>query len=163
MFYYAALKRGEASETLAIMGGFSPAATAAIAFALPPVLLASGLHGLVNVLEKVVYDQTNFVNGYVWFTIGTFEAALALLVRPSWRRQTFTKSRNDEPRNRLWYFVNRFASGVGSFLIFFAISMTHPAVADTIARVRYAVIFLDALLLTTIPGVMERTSADRNF
>ncbi|HEX5432968.1 MAG TPA: DMT family transporter, partial [Candidatus Angelobacter sp.] len=33
-FYYAALKRGEASETLAIMGGFSPVATAAIGYGL---------------------------------------------------------------------------------------------------------------------------------
>ena len=33
-FYYDALKRGEASETLAVMGGFSPVATAAIGFAL---------------------------------------------------------------------------------------------------------------------------------
>src|SRR5215469_2849300 len=30
-FYYEALKRGEASETLAVMGGFSPIATAGIA------------------------------------------------------------------------------------------------------------------------------------
>src|SRR5579884_717702 len=31
-FYYVALKRGEASETLAIMGGFSPVATVALAY-----------------------------------------------------------------------------------------------------------------------------------
>jgi len=33
-FYYAALKRGEASQTLAVMGGFSPVATALIAIPL---------------------------------------------------------------------------------------------------------------------------------
>src|SRR5579871_1117760 len=33
-FYYAALKRGEASQTLAVMGGFSPVATALIALPL---------------------------------------------------------------------------------------------------------------------------------
>ncbi|HEY3886357.1 MAG TPA: EamA family transporter, partial [Vicinamibacterales bacterium] len=33
-FYYVALKRGEASETLAIVGGFSPAATAVLSYAL---------------------------------------------------------------------------------------------------------------------------------
>ncbi|MGE5111674.1 MAG: EamA family transporter [Acidobacteriaceae bacterium] len=182
-FYYAALKRGEASESLAIMGGFSPVATAAISFALlstemnvsqllgfalmtlggfvmffseklplskllPPVLLASGLLGLVNVLEKVVYDQTNFVSGYVWFTIGTFVGAIALLVRPSWRRQIFAESGQDKPRNRFWYFVNRFVSGVGSFLIFFAISLAHPAIVDAISGVRYGVIFAGAFLLT---------------
>jgi len=184
-FYYAALKRGEASETLAIMGGLSPVATAAIGFGLlskqmtgaqlvgfalmagggfvmflseklplgsllPPVLLAAGLLGLVNVLEKVVFDQTNFVSGYVWFTIGTFAGALALLLPHSWRRQIFQESGQDAPRNRFWYFVNRFLSGVGSFLIFYAISLAHPAIVDAISGVRYAVIFLGALLLTKL-------------
>ena len=184
-FYYAALKRGEASETLAIMGGFSPVVTAAVAFALlskqmtghqligfalmtaggfamffseklsfkkllPPVLLACGLLGLVNVLEKVVYDQTNFVSGYVWFTIGTFVGALLLLVRSSWRKQIFSESGQDDPGNRFWYFVNRFISGVGSFLIFYAISLTHPALVDSISGVRYVIIFVGALLLTKL-------------
>lgn len=182
-FYYAALKRGEASSTLAIMGGFSPVATYAISslllsrqmtnmqlagFALmtaagfgmffserlpvrlllPPVLLSCGLLGLVNVMEKVVYDRTNFVSGYVWFTIGTFAGALALLIPASWRKQIAAESGNDEPRNRFWYFVNRFISGVGSFLIFYAISLTHPALVDSISGVRYAVIFIGALLIT---------------
>lgn len=182
-FYYSALKRGEASETLAVMGGFSPVATAAISYALlshqmtgaqligfglmtaggffmffaeklplkrllPPVLLAAGLLGLVNVLEKVVYDRTNFVSGYVWFTIGTFAGALALLSRPSWRRQIFSESGQDDPKNRFWYFVNRFLSGVGSFLIFYAISLAHPAIVDAISGVRYVIIFLGALILT---------------
>ncbi|HLH07301.1 MAG TPA: EamA family transporter [Terriglobales bacterium] len=182
-FYYAALKRGEASETLAVMGGFSPVATVAIGFALlsqqmtaselmgfalmtgggffmffseklplkkllPPVLLACGLMGLVNVMEKVVYNQTNFVSGYVWFTIGTFIGSVSLLIVPSWRHQILAESGQDEPRNRFWYFVNRFTAGVGSFLVFFAISRTNPAIVDSISGVRYAIIFIGALLLT---------------
>ncbi|MGZ4814177.1 MAG: EamA family transporter [Terriglobales bacterium] len=184
-FYYAALKRGEASETLAIMGGFSPAATAIIGFLvlskqmtgwqlvgfalmcaggflmfwsdkyplkrlLPPVLLASGLLGLVNVMEKVVYNRTNFVSGYVWFTIGTFIGALGLLIRKSWRNQIFAASSQDTPRNRFWYFVNRFLSGVGSFLIFYAISLAHPAIVDAISGVRFVIIFVGAILLTKL-------------
>lgn len=184
-FYYAALKRGEASESLAIMGGFSPVATAAISFLmlshhmtawqllgfalmtsggfvmffsenlpyrklLPPVLLASWLLGLVNVLEKLVYNRTNFVSGYVWFTLGTFAGAMALLIPRAWRQQILRESGQVDPRSRFWYFVNRFLSGVGSFLIFYAISLTHPAVVDSISGVRYAVIFLGAFLLTRL-------------
>ncbi|MFZ0732665.1 MAG: DMT family transporter [Candidatus Sulfotelmatobacter sp.] len=198
-FYYAALKRGEASETLAVMGGFSPVATVAIGYALlahqmtgyhligfalmtaggffmffaeklplkrllPPVLLAAGLLGLVNVLEKVVYDRTNFVSGYVWFTIGTFAGALALLIRSSWRKQIFSESGQDDPRNRFWYFVNRFISGVGSFLIFYAISLAHPAIVDAISGVRYIIIFLGALLLTKFrPQLLKESFSGREF
>ena len=184
-FYYVALKRGEASETLAIVGGFSPVATAVIALALlssqmtgwqllgfllmsgggfmmfvserppvktmlVPVMLAAGILGLVNVLEKVVYNHSNFVSGYVWFTIGTFIGSLSLLVPLSWRKQIFRESGASEPRSRFWYFVNRIMSGVGSLLIYYAISRIHPAIVDAISGVRYVVIFFGALLLTKL-------------
>ncbi len=181
-FYYAALKRGEASEALAIMGGFSPVATAILSYALlsqqmsgmqvigfaimcaggffmffseklplkkllPPVLLAAVLFGLANVLQKMAYDRTNFVSAYVWFTLGTFAASMCLLIPPSWRKQIFAESGGDEPRNRFWYFVNRFVAGVGSFLVVYAVS---PAMVSAISGVRYAVIFVGALLLTKL-------------
>jgi len=123
-FYYAALQCGEASQTLAVMGGFSPIATAIIAagllseplagdslmgfvllvgggfvmfiserlnwrLVLPSVLLASALFGLTNVLQKVVFNATGFVTGYVFFTLGTFVGAVAMLLRPAWRQQIF--------------------------------------------------------------------------
>jgi len=190
-FYYLALKRGEVSEALAVMGGFAPIATAgfayvmltrqmttmeAIGFAimsaggfcmffseklelrklLPPVLLASALFGLVNVLEKIVYNNTNFVSGFVWFTLGTFFGSIAMLIVPSWRRQILAESKKDETtkgepsRNRFWYFVNRFVNGLGSFLTVYAISLANPALVSAISGVRYVVIFLGALMLTKL-------------
>lgn len=184
-FYYLALKLGEASETLAVMGGFSPVATVAIGYALlskqlsgeqligfalmtaggfvmflsenfplkkllGPVLLASGLLGLENVLLKVVYNHTNFVTGYVWFTIGTFVGAMVLLIPPAWRKQILEESEEAKPSSRFWYFVNRFVAGVGAFLVTYAISLTHPALVDAISGVRYAVIFLGAYLFTKL-------------
>jgi uncharacterized membrane protein len=184
-YYNAALKSGEASETLAVMGGFAPLATALIAipllskplgdenvtaFALmvaggfvmfasekidwrailPPVLLSAGLFGLVNVLQKIVFNATGFVTGYVFFTFGTFLGAMALLLRPLWRSQIFRQSHEAPPKSKLWYFVNRFLSGVGSFLIFFAISKANPAIVAAIAGVRYAIIFLGAYLVTRL-------------
>ena len=179
-FYYAALKAGEASQTLAIMGGFSPVATALISIpllrnpigggmalggflllvlggfvmfisektdvhrVLPNVLLASVSYGLVNVLQKLAFDQTNFVSGYVFFTLGTFSGALMLLIPPSWRRQILKKQgkhQGNKPQNWFWYFVNRFLNGLGSFLVFYAISLTRPALVDAITGLRYAIIF----------------------
>lgn len=184
-FYYAALQAGEASETLAVTGGFAPLATALIAIpllskplgghsviafslmvaggfvmflsekfqwrrVLPSVLLAAALFGLANVLQKLVFNATGFVTGYVFFTLGTFFGAMSLLLRPSWRRQIFEQSAEAPPKSKLWYFVNRFVSGVGSFLIFFAISRANPAVVSAIAGVRYTVVFLGAWLVTRV-------------
>lgn len=187
-FYYAALKSGEATQTLAVMGGFSPVATALIgipllrsqlggyrliAFALLTaggfvmffaervplrkmlfrVIMASAVFGLVNVLEKMVYENTNFVSGYVFFTFGTFIAAMAMLVLPGWRSQIKQESENAEARSRFWYFVNRFISGVGSFLVFYSISLTNPALVDAITAVRYVIIFISAYALTKLKPI----------
>ena len=181
-FYYLALKKGEASDELAAMGGFGPVATALFAlwllrtpaggnwpgfvlmtaggfmmfFAektpikkmLPRIAAAAIGFGLMNVLQKIAFDHTNFVSGYVFFTLGTFFGSLAMLVPPSWRRQVFQSSQDAEPRNKFWYFVNRFLAGVGSFLVVFAISRTHPSLVQAISGVRYVVIFVGAYLIT---------------
>jgi uncharacterized membrane protein len=183
-FYYAALKAGEASEELAVMGGFTPVATALIAapvlkqplggrptafilltlggfimfFAdkapkknmLPRVLVASTAFGMVDVLQKIVFNNSNFVTGYVCFTMGTFAGSLALLIPPSWRKQIFERSKTAPPKRKVSYMVNRFLAGVGSFLVVFAISRANPAIVEAISGVRYAVIFIGALAITYI-------------
>ena len=183
-FYYAALKAGEASEELAVMGGFTPVATALIAapllkqplggqpagfilltlggfimfFAdkspkknmLPRVLIASTAFGMVDVLQKIVFNNSNFVTGYVCFTMGTFAGSLALLIPPSWRKQIFERSKAAPPKRKVSYMVNRFLAGVGSFLVVFAISRANPAIVEAISGVRYAVIFMGALGITYI-------------
>ncbi len=182
-FYYKALKGGEASETLAIMGGFSPVATALIGipllksqlagmalwgFALmtaggffmffsekvpgsilPAMLLSAGLFGLTNVLQKIAFDQAHFIAGYVFFTAGTFAGALFFLARRKWRDEIFIQSEQAQPRNKFWYFVNRFVNGFGSFLIFLAISRANPAIVDAIQGLRYVIIFAGAYWITT--------------
>ena len=206
-FYYLALKRGEASEALAVMGGFAPVATAFIAWPLlgaaighhslaafallvaggfvmflaerldfrkliGPVLVASSTYGMVNVTEKIAFNRTSFVTGYVFFTLGTFAGSMFLLLRPSWRRQIFENMGEVSPKentgqqntseasprhtprhgeaasSRFWYFVNRFVNGLGSFLVYYAISLSSPAEVDAIAAVRYVVIFVGAYTIT---------------
>lgn len=198
-FYYLALKRGEASETLAVMGGFSPTATALVALVilkhsvggsnllgfilmvaggfvmfaaeriswrriLPPAVAAAATFGLTNVLQKVVFNATDFVPGYIFFTLGTAAGSALLLLRRSWRDQIFRESESAPPRSRFWYFVNRFISGVGSFLVFLAISRANPAIVDAISGVRYAIIFAGTLLLTKLrPALLKEEFAGRTL
>lgn len=114
----------------------------------PLIVLAAGGFGLMNVLQKIAFNATNFVSGYVFFTLGTFAGAMALLIPPSWRKQVFEYSEKAPPKSRFWYMVNRFVAGVGSFLVVFAISRAHPSVVQAISGVRYVIIFIGAYLVT---------------
>jgi drug/metabolite transporter (DMT)-like permease len=115
---------------------------------LPKIILAAAAFGMTNVLQKIVFDHTNFVTGFVFYTFGTFSGAMALLVPPSWRRQIFEHSEEAPPRSKVGYMVNRFLAGVGSFLVIFAISRTSPAMVEAISGVRYVIIFLGAYAVT---------------
>lgn len=115
---------------------------------LPKILLASGGFGLMSVLQKMVYDQTNFVTGFVFYTLGTFIGSMALLVPPDWRRQIFEHSEEAPPKSKFWYMVNRFTAGVGSFLVVFAVSRTSPVLVEAISGLRYVIIFVAAYSIT---------------
>jgi uncharacterized membrane protein len=181
-FYYSALKSGEVSEELAVMGGFGPVITALISIPLlksavggdllgftlmtsggftmffaekaplkkmlPKILLAAGGFGLMNVLQKLVFNQVHFVSGYVFFTVGTFAGSMVLLIPPSWRRQVFENSGQAPPKSKFWYIFNRFLAGVGSFLVIYALSRTSPSLVQAITGIRYATIFVGAYLIT---------------
>jgi uncharacterized membrane protein len=145
------LGKGKTGFIIMTLGGFCMffAEKRPLKLMLPKILIASGAFGLMNVLQKIVFNQTNFVSGYVFFTLGTFAGSMALLIPPSWRKQVFEKSDGaDVPKNRFWYFVNRFLAGVGSFLVVYAISRTSPELVQAISGVRYAIVFVGAYAVT---------------
>lgn len=115
---------------------------------LPTVISAAVLFGLTDVLQKIAFNGTNFVTGYVFFTLGTFLGSMALLIRPLWRRQIFKGSQEAPPRSKIGYAINRFIAGVGSFLVVFAISRTSPSMVEAISGVRYVAIFICAYAIT---------------
>ena len=114
----------------------------------PKIVLAAAGFGMMNVLQKIVFDQTNFVSGYVFFTFGTFVGSVALLIPPPWRRQIFESSEKAPPSSKFWYMVNRFLAGVGSFLVVYALSRANPSLVQAVSGVRYATIFILAFLIT---------------
>ncbi len=114
----------------------------------PRIIAAAIGFGLMNVLQKIAFNNTNFVSGYVFFTLGTFAGSIALLIPPSWRKQIFQSSEQAPPKSKFWYMVNRFVAGVGSFLVVFAISRAHPSLVQAISGVRYVTIFIGAYLIT---------------
>lgn len=117
---------------------------------LPRVIAAAVLFGLTDVLQKIAFNHAKFVSGYVFFTLGTFAGAMALLLRSSWRRQIFETSEQAPPRSKAGYMLNRFVAGVGSFLVVYAVSRTAPSMVEAISGVRYVVIFFGAYLVTRL-------------
>lgn len=141
-----------AGFTLMTLGGFVMffAERQPLSKVLPKIIIASSGFGLMNVLQKIAFNQTNFVSAYVFFTLGTFVGSLAMLVPPAWRHQIFERSEQASPASKFWYMFNRFTAGVGSFLVVYAVSRASPAIVEAISGVRYVVIFLGAYAITRL-------------
>lgn len=138
--------------TLMTLGGFAMffAEKRPLKKMLPKIVIASAGFGLMNVLQKIVFNNTNFVSGYVFFTLGTTAGAFAMLIPPSWRRQILEYSEEAPPKSKFWYMVNRFTAGVGSFLVVYAVSRANPALVEAISGVRYVVVFFGAYAITKL-------------
>ncbi len=103
--------------------------------------------GLSNVLSKIVFQAGPFIPGFVWIKIGGVIFVLFLLLRKSFRQRIFSSSRQAKTKYHLLYFVNRAYAGAGSILVYFAISLAHPAIVDATQSLKYIVIFFCAWLL----------------
>jgi drug/metabolite transporter (DMT)-like permease len=117
---------------------------------LPRVMLAAAGFGMMNVLQKIVFDHTNFVSGYVFFTLGTTAGTLCMLIPPGWRREIIQYSEEAPPKSKFRYMLNRFLAGVGSFLGVYAVSLASPALVEAISGLRYVIVFLGAYAITRL-------------
>lgn len=145
------LHGGLAGFAVMTLGGFVMFFAEKLPFSkmLPRVIAAAAFFGLTDVLQKIAFNQAKFVSGYVFFCLGTFAGAIALLLHPRWRRQIFRTSEQAPPRSKAGYMLNRFLAGVGSFLVVFAVSRTAPSLVEAISGIRYVVIFIGAWLVTS--------------
>jgi len=103
--------------------------------------------GLSNVLSKIVFQAGPFIPGFVWIKIGGVIFVLFLLLRKSFRQRIFSSSRQAKTKYHFLYFANRAYAGAGSILVYFAISLAHPAIVDATQSLKYIVIFFCAWLL----------------
>lgn len=111
------------------------------------IIVGSLFFGLSNVLSKIVFNSGPFISGFVWIKIGGAIFVLLFLLCKSFRQRIFHSSRQTKAKNHFLYFANRAYAGTGSILVYFAISLTHPALVDATQSLKYIVIFFCAWIL----------------
>lgn len=110
-------------------------------------LVSAFFFGLSNTLSKDVFMGTNFVNGFIFIKIGGFLTAVLFLLLPYTRRKILHPEKKDEFHNRWGYFANRIYGGVGSALVYYAISLGVPALVDATSSLQYVFVFLGGWLI----------------
>lgn len=121
------------------------------------LLGASFLFGVTYVYEKAVFNETPFINGFIWTRIGGFIAVLPFLVFSQSRESIF-----EAPRMADWttvgaFLVNKIFGAIGFFLVSFAVSIA-PSVSlvNALQGVEYGLIFIFAFFISKFrPAFLE--------
>lgn len=119
-------------------------------------ILSAFLFAISNVFSKVAFDESSFATVFIIAKLsGAFFAILFLLFKKT-KENILSSHRRSTAKYNLAYFLNRAVAGIGSVLIYVAISKGHPALADATQGLRYSVIFIMSwLFLKERPGIFR--------
>ena len=111
------------------------------------MVASAALYGFSSVLQKIVFEHTNFITGFFWAKMGEVLGAIFLLALPALRKRILRASIGITGINRMWYLANRIWASSGSLLLNIAIFLSHPALVQSTQSFRYVIIFVASWLM----------------
>ncbi len=108
---------------------------------------SAALYGFSSVLQKIVFEHSNFVTGFFWAKMGEVTGALFLLLLPQLRKRILHARVKISGSSWVWYAANRVWASFGSVLLNIAIFLSHPALVQSTQSFRYVVIFTASWLV----------------
>lgn len=114
------------------------------------------LFGLSYIFLRQAFLQTSFINGLVISRMAAGVFVLSFLLVPSVRNQLFGSNAHKQTTQRPWgsllttslFLSGQTMSGLSNFLLFFATSLSSPALVNSLFGVQYLIILVVALVLT---------------
>ncbi|MFH1030208.1 MAG: EamA family transporter, partial [bacterium] len=114
------------------------------------VFIAAFLFALSLVLAKFVYINHSFLSGFIWTRLGSFFAALFLLVFPENRKRIFKASKNTRTKHKFILVANKVLAGISFILLNYAISNSkgNICIISAMKGIEYGFIFILAIILS---------------
>lgn len=170
LFLYTALKRGNASDAVPIVGAVSAAVTAPLAFvflhqdlpraflpafillvigtvlisrfrltwnSLGLVIVSGFFFGASAILVKLIFEETDFMNGFFWSRMTNVIGALLLVAVPANRRAIF-HGYSASSHGMKWLVIsNKTLGGVAAFLTLLAISIGSVTIVNALGGLQF--------------------------
>mgnify|MGYP001612611636 CR=1 FL=1 len=113
------------------------------------MILSGALFGVSYVFLRLTFLQTDFINGLIISRVSASIFALLFLAFPTLRAQILTKPKTNVKTTNitLIFLGGQIMSGLSNFLLFFATSLTSPALVNSLFGIQYLVILAVALAL----------------
>lgn len=110
-------------------------------------LLAAAFFALSSVVSKIVFNQTDFISGFITIRFGNFLAALALLVPTGLRKAIFSAPSKTGFKISTVFVFNKVLAGFAFILLNFAILLSTPTLVNAMQGLQYVFLFILAIIL----------------
>jgi drug/metabolite transporter (DMT)-like permease len=94
------------------------------------------------VLVKMLFNHTDFINGFFWSRMGNMTAALSLLLFPSVRNHLTAVTKKTTSKTGFLIVVNRVLGGLAFLSILYAIRLGPVSVINALSSLQFVFIFL---------------------
>lgn len=121
-------------------------------------VIAGALFALSYTYTKLVFNELDFISGFVWIKIASFVAVLPLLVLPHALRRILRPDHQTKPTPL--FFVGQVSGGIGFVLLNYAIELApRVTIVNALQGVQYAFLFV----LIMIVGKLSPQTLKENF
>ncbi len=133
-------------------------------------LPSASLFSVAYILTKYVYQNTEFLTGFIWTRLGAFLAAMLLLLWPENRKaivKNFKKTSKSKSKQKSAggkFLIGQACGGASALLIQYAISLGSVSLVQALQGLQYAFVFLIVLTLTTfLPKILKEEMSKEIF
>jgi len=108
--------------------------------------------GVAFLIFKIMYEQDNFANVFVWTRMGLGAGALVLLLIPPWKEAILDSFKNlknnpkENSRTSVLFVFNKILGGTGSLMLNWAIALGSVTIANAMVSVEYIFVFILGLI-----------------
>lgn len=102
------------------------------------------------VLIKYIYLNQPFIGGFVWSRLGSFLAAMFIILIPSWRKLIKKQKKEQGTQKNIVFFIGiRLLAALAFIMLNWSISLGNVALINALQGTQYAFLFLIILFLSS--------------
>jgi len=125
------------------------------------IVIAGIFFGITAFLTKLIFTETDFLNGFFWSRMGNVAAALALIAIPANRHAIFGGYKHSSGGTKWLVISNKTLSGIAAALTLFATSLGSVSVVQALAGLQFVFLIVIAYLFSShfpkvFSGELER-------
>jgi len=105
---------------------------------------------------KYIFEKQGFMTGFLWSRLGFVLAAVLILIRPSWRRNIFSSSKQITFKISSLFISSKLFAAFGSLFIHLALSLGSVSLVNALGGMQYVFLLIFTIILSKkFPDILQ--------